>query len=69
MCAACRAWSGFADVRFGKATPEAVAIRRGAAAAVRGDLAFQWCSRRALDATTLHGAGEMSCRSRFACSS
>ncbi|MQL82200.1 hypothetical protein Taro_014685 [Colocasia esculenta] len=29
MCAVCRAWSGAADVRSGKATLEAVAIRLG----------------------------------------
>ncbi|MQM18350.1 hypothetical protein Taro_051342 [Colocasia esculenta] len=66
MCAACRAWSGVVDFRIGKASPEAVAIRGGASAS---DLAF-WCGVRcALDARTLHGVGEMSCRSRFACSS
>ncbi|MQM12024.1 hypothetical protein Taro_044934, partial [Colocasia esculenta] len=31
MCAACRAWSGAADVWSVKATPEAVAIRAGEA--------------------------------------
>ncbi|MQM10931.1 hypothetical protein Taro_043834 [Colocasia esculenta] len=45
--------------RGGSARPRGVA-----AAALLGDLAFQWCSCRAFDARALHGAGETSCRSR-----
>ncbi|MQL74533.1 hypothetical protein Taro_006896 [Colocasia esculenta] len=66
MCAACHAWSGVADVwglaeqsRGGSARP-----RGGAVVAVRGDLAFQRSSRRALDTRTLHRVGETSCCSR-----
>ncbi|MQL71435.1 hypothetical protein Taro_003749 [Colocasia esculenta] len=51
---------GLADQsRGGSARPRGVA-----AAALLGDLAFWQGSRRALDARTLHGAGETSCCSR-----
>ncbi|MQL82344.1 hypothetical protein Taro_014815 [Colocasia esculenta] len=39
--------------------------RRGVVVGFLGDSAFRWDSRCALDARTLHGAGETPSRSRF----